>query len=198
MRSTIAEFAKIGLAAAIMPICFGTAQGQSGNPYATSMDNPFLKKKSPTPAPSASAAAKSAAKVLGAKDQRFLADAGSSFGWEMKTGAAAEKKAQNPKTKEIAARLAGGYSKLAKDLTALGSKKGLALNLESVKAQQISGSNFDQSYLNLVQQDHQQTISVFRNEAQSGEDADIKAWAKRTLPTLEQNLAAAKQASGKS
>lgn len=192
MKTTSAIFSKRMVGAIAAFVSIGVIYGQSGNPYDTGMDNPHLNKKTPTPAPSASAAAKQTAKAASGKDQRFLADAGSSFGWEMKTGAVAENKAQNPKTKEIARRMVSSYSSLSKELTALGSKKGVSLAIESAKAQQINGSNYDQSYLSLAKQDHEQTISAFRKASQSADDPDIRSWAKKTLPTLQSNAAALK------
>ncbi len=190
MKSISAVFSKVGFAAFVFTVCLGTAHGQSGNPYDTGMDNPRLSRKSPTPGPSAAAAPKQAAKGASSKDQKFFADAGSSFGWEMKTGAVAEKKAQDAKTKEVAGRLVSSYSKLAKELTDLGAKKGVSLSVEGAKAQQLS--DYDKSYLRLSQQDQQQLVSVFRKASQSAEDPDVRAWAKRTLPTLQQNAASAK------
>jgi putative membrane protein len=36
--------------------------------------------------------------------------------------------------------------------------------------------------------DHQKDVSEFRKQSQSGKDAEIKAWAAKTLPTLETHL----------
>src|SRR5207237_8653563 len=68
-------------------------------------------------------------------------------------------------------------------------KKGLEISTENIKAQQLSaGPKFDKQYLTLMEQDHQQTIKAFEKEAASGNDAEIKAWAAKTLPTLKQHL----------
>ena len=37
-------------------------------------------------------------------------------------------------------------------------------------------------------QDHQKAIDLFQQEAKSGKDADLKGFAKATLPTLQQHL----------
>jgi putative membrane protein len=163
------------------------------DPYES--DNPFFRKKSPSP--SARAAANAGAKPLSAKDKNFLSGAASSGGWEIATGRVAEQKAQNSATKEIAARMIADHSKTNKELVDLGNKKGLGISTEGVKAQQISGQDFDKRYLNLVVQDHQEESSVFEKEAKSGDDADIKKWAAKSLPTIKQHLALAKGALSK-
>jgi len=159
----------------------------------TQPDNPFFRKKTAA-SPSPTARAKAATKTLSAKDMNFLRGAASSGGWETATGRSAEQKAQNSATKEVAARMIADHSKTNKEMVDLGQKKGLGISTEGVKAQQITGSDFDKRYLNLVVQDHQEEINVFEKEAKSGDDADIRSWAAKTLPTIKQHLALAKGA----
>jgi putative membrane protein len=158
-------------------------------------DNPFFRKSSASP--SASAAANAGAKALTAKDKKFLGGAASSGSWEVATGKLAEQKAQNSATKELAARMIADHSKTNKELVDLGNKKGLGISTEGGKAQQIPGEGFDKRYLDLVVQDHQEESSVFEKEAKSGDDADIKKWAAKTLPTIKQHLALTKDALSK-
>jgi putative membrane protein len=178
----------VGALFAVPTLC---AQDVSGN----QPDNPFFRKSSPSP--SAGAAVNASAKALTAKDKNFLSAAASSGSWEMATGRSAEQKAQNGATKEIAARMIADHSKTNKELVDLGKKKGLGISTEGGKAQQISGQDFDRKYLDLVVQDHQEESSLFEKEAKSGDDADIKNWAAKTLPTIKQHLALAKNALSK-
>jgi putative membrane protein len=152
-------------------------------------DNPFFRKSSASP--TATAAAAKAAKSLSAKDKNFLIGAASSGGWEIATGRVAEQKAQSSATKEIAARMIADHSKTNKELVDLGNKKGLGISTD-VKAQHIAAEDFDKGYLNLLVQDHQEESSLFEKEAKSGDDADIKKWAAKTLPTIKQHLALVK------
>jgi putative membrane protein len=158
-------------------------------------DNPYFRKKtSPTPAPGAG---KTTAAKISEKDKSFLMKAASSAAWEVKTGASVESKLQNSSVKNVAARLISDHTRMNNELVQLGKKKGLAISVES-KGQQIPGPNYDKNYLTLLQQDHQETIALFQKEAQSGDDPEIKAWAKKMLPTLQQHAAAVKQAASKS
>jgi putative membrane protein len=155
-------------------------------------DNPFFRKNSPSPAASAAAA-----KPLTAKDKNFLSGAASSASWEIATGKLAQQKAQNSATKEVASRMIAGHSKTSQQLVDLGKKKGLSISTEGGKAQQISGQDFDKRYLNLVVQEHQEEASLFAKEAKSGDDADIRNWAAKTLPMIKEHLALAKDAMSK-
>lgn len=170
-----------------------TLCAQEGPADLTQPDNPFFRKKTAA-SPSPTASAKATTKTLSAKDMNFLRGAASSEGWEMATGRVAEQKAQSSATKEVAARMIADHSKTNKELVDLGNKKGLGISTEGVKAQPISGEGFDKRYLNLVVQDHQEESSLFEKEAKSGDDADVKSWAAKTLPTIKQHLALAKGA----
>jgi len=180
----------IGALFAIATLC--AQEGPQGD--LTQPDNPFLRKRTAaSPAPTAPAKA-TTKNTLSTKDMNFLRGAASSGGWETATGRSAEQKAQNSATKEVAARMIADHSKTNQEMVDLGKKKGLAISTEGVKAQQITGSDFDKRYLNLVIQDHQEEISVFEKEAKSGDDADFRSWAAKNLPSIKQHLALAKGA----
>ena len=179
----------IGALFAIATLC--AQEGPQGD--LTQPDNPFFRKRTAA-SPAPTALAKATTKTLSAKDMNFLRGAASSGGWETATGRSAEQKAQNSATKEVAARMIADHSKTNQEMVDLGKKKGLAISTEGVKAQQITESDFDKRYLNLVVQDHQEEISVFEKEAKSGDDADFRSWAAKSLPTIKQHLAMAKGA----
>jgi len=45
--------------------------------------------------------------------------------------------------------------------------------------------------------DHRMDVSEFRRESQRGSDSDVKAWAAKTLPTLEHHLQMAESTDAK-
>ena len=45
--------------------------------------------------------------------------------------------------------------------------------------------------------DHKKDIATFEKEAKDGEDADVKAWAEKTLPTLNEHLKMVQDAQSK-
>jgi len=158
-------------------------------------DNPFFRKSSPSPAASAAAAA--GAKPLTAKDKKFLSGAVSSASWEIATGKLAQQRAQSSAAKEVAARMVADHSKTSPELVDLGKKKGLGISTAGGKAQEITGGDYDKRYLDLVVQDCQEEASLFAKEAKSGDDADVRNWAAKTLPMIKEHLALAKDAMSK-
>src|SRR5262245_30588756 len=54
-----------------------------------------------------------------------------------------------------------------------------------------SGAAFDRAYADHLVTEHEKTISLFETEANSGQDAELKAFANKTLPTLRDHLKAA-------
>ena len=54
----------------------------------------------------------------------------------------------------------------------------------------LSGDTFDKSYIKSQVRAHRATIALFRKEIASGQDADAKAFATATLPTLRAHMKA--------
>ena len=54
-----------------------------------------------------------------------------------------------------------------------------------------SGADFDKDYMSMMIDDHKDDIDKFEKAADNCKDADIKAFAARTLPVLKKHLEAA-------
>jgi putative membrane protein len=65
--------------------------------------------------------------------------------------------------------------------------------LDELKAK--SGKDFDAAYDRLQLQAHEEAVALFEQYARSGDNADLKAWALKTLPHLKEHLAMAKRLS---
>ena len=55
------------------------------------------------------------------------------------------------------------------------------------------GAAFDAAFKTKMVADHEKVIKLFTTESTSGKDADLKAFATKTLPTLKHHLEMAKQ-----
>jgi putative membrane protein len=50
------------------------------------------------------------------------------------------------------------------------------------------GAEFDKAYIEMMLDDHKEDIEQFSDEASKGTDADVKAFATKTLPVLNKHL----------
>jgi putative membrane protein len=88
------------------------------------------------------------------------------------------------------------HSKANDELMQLATTKGMAVPKEMKKIHRdmidklskSSGAAFDKAYVDEMVKDHVKDVSAFRKEAKEGKDPEVKAWASKTLPTLEDHL----------
>jgi putative membrane protein len=57
----------------------------------------------------------------------------------------------------------------------------------------LSGEDFDKAYMSDMVKDHTQDVADFQRESNAGTDSDIKDFAAKTLPTLQDHLRQAKE-----
>jgi len=159
----------------------GTVRAQEDTGIGT---NPHLRAQSaPTP-PSGTVTVK-----LSQKDTSFIQKAAAGGQQEVENGKMAEKQGKSANVKRIGARMVVDHTKANKELTELANRKGVKFDTRGVRAQNIGAADFDRQYLKLLEMDHKNDIAEFQKEAKSGDDRDVKAWAAKTLPMLQQHLA---------
>lgn len=57
----------------------------------------------------------------------------------------------------------------------------------------LDGAQFDRRYMEVMVNDHRDSIELFERQAKNGEDAELKAFASQTLPKLKKHLAQAER-----
>jgi len=62
----------------------------------------------------------------------------------------------------------------------------------------LNGAEFDRACQQDAVAAHEKAVKLFQTEAQSGQDPELKAFAQKTLPTSQEHLRMARQASGSS
>jgi putative membrane protein len=128
-------------------------------------------------------------------DRRFIETAAMSGMTEVAMGKIAQQKAGNAQVKEFAQRMVADHGKANEELMSLASRKGVqapaALDRshrnEVEKLGKRSGADFDRDYVAHQVTDHRKAVSDFKKAADSVKDPDLKAWAAKTLPTLEEH-----------
>lgn len=149
-------------------------------------DNPHLRKKMEPP--------KAAKTKLSDKDRKFLQLAANAGVGEVADGKQAQELGQSAEVKKIGAHMAADHSQADNELQALAKKKGLSMDMSGGKPRAFPKASFDHQYLYNLEEDHKSDIKTFEQAAKSSDDADVKAWAAKTLPTLKAHLAMVKDA----
>ena len=144
-----------------------------------------------------------------AMDAMFVLKASESNMAEVALGNLALKNAENPKVREFAMHMIEDHTKSGEELTNIAKKNGLQvaseLNKEhkntTAKLSNIKGAEFDRQYMDGQVKSHQEAIKLFKSQAKGGQNADVRAFAEKSLPTIEKHLkmaqAVAAQVSGK-
>jgi putative membrane protein len=122
---------------------------------------------------------------------------------EVALSRAAASKAQDPAIRKFAEHMVQDHSQANDELMSVAKKKGLeipsALDSEHQailqKLSHESGRGFDSAYSNQMVTDHRKTVALFEQACQSS-DADVAAFAKKTLPTLKEHERMAEELPG--
>jgi putative membrane protein len=139
---------------------------------------------------------------VSAPDRKFVNEAATGGVLEIELGKLAVQKAASEAVRQFGQRMVDDHSQAAEQLKQITQAKGMTLpgsldakqRKEIERLQKLSGPQFDQAYMKLMLEDHQQDIRVFRKEAQQGSDSDIRSFASATLPKLHDHLALAQGA----
>jgi len=137
-------------------------------------------------------------------DHQFVMEAARGGMAEVDLGKLASEKAQSPQVKQFGERMAQDHGKANDELKSLAQQKNITLPTEldskhqstHDKLAKLSGAQFDRAYMQEMLQDHRKDVNEFRKESQSGKDPEVKAWAAKTLPTLEEHMRLAQSISG--
>ena len=106
---------------------------------------------------------------------------------------------------EFGARMVADHGRANSELKSIAGKKGIQLptelnseqKSEMDKLSKMSGAEFDKEYMSAMLKDHETDVKDFDTQAKEGNDPEIKAFAGKTLPTLQQHLQMAQQAAQK-
>jgi putative membrane protein len=129
-------------------------------------------------------------------DQDFIKEASAGGMAEVKLGQLAQEKAGNAEVRKLGEKLAEDHTIANKELASLLRKKGLAepsrdlprkMQATYDRLSQLKGAEFDRAYIKDMIEDHRQDIALFESMSKTGKDADLRAFAMKTLPTLREH-----------
>ena len=115
---------------------------------------------------------------------------------EVAVGNLALQRAQNESVKQFAQRMVTDHTAANTELTQLAASKSVTLptTIDAKhqamvdKLSKLSGSDFDRAYMKMMVNDHEKAVKMFQDQSEKGTDADAKAFAAKTLPTLQSHL----------
>lgn len=139
--------------------------------------------------------------TLSQQDKNFVHEAGAGNLAEAELGQLAEQKATTPAVKEFGRWMATDHGLANKWLAAImreeheGFQPSLTAEQRQLKQklEGLSGTEFDQQYVEHMVQDHEKTVPVFEKEGKEGHNPAIKSYAENLTPVLEQHLIEVKE-----
>src|SRR3954469_8337037 len=134
-------------------------------------------------------------KKLASKDSKFIMNAATGGEMEVALGKVAAAKGSSDDVKKFGQQMVEDHTKANDELKQLAQSKGLdlkkaedkAVKQESKEEGSLSkkdGADFDKAYMKMMVKDHEDDVKEFEKASKDAEDADVKAFAAKTLPTL--------------
>ncbi|QTD94515.1 DUF4142 domain-containing protein [Burkholderia anthina] len=132
-------------------------------------------------------------------DAEFVDKAALAGKTEVQASQLALKQAQSADVRAFAKRMVTDHGKANARLNEIAARKGMKPQVEQISDPDVealrgkSGHDFDTAYVAAVGPDaHKKAIALFEGEARDGKDAQLRAFAQSTLPTLKHHLSMAR------
>jgi len=143
--------------------------------------------------------------TLSEEDKKFVMKAAQGGMAEVSGGQTAATQGTNPDVKTFGSTMVTDHSKANDELKQLATTKGLALPADTddehkkklAEIAKKTGADFDKAYMKDMVEDHEKDVKEFQNASKNAKDPDLKAWAGKTLPTLQHHLQMAKATNAK-
>jgi putative membrane protein len=134
-------------------------------------------------------------------DREFMRQAAHNGLAEIEASTLAQQKARRGDVKAFAGKMVQDHTKTNEELKRLASAKNLALPVRPAMPQRSTlstlraseGEKFDHAYAeHFGVKAHEDNVDLFKDAAEKARDADVKAFAQKTLASLQEHLAMAK------
>ena len=134
-------------------------------------------------------------------DAKFATDAANGGMTEVELGKLALSKTHIASLKKFAQMMVDDHGKANDELKAIAQKKNITLpdapdndhKQKIADLEKKQGKDFDKAYVEAMIDGHKKTLDLMEKEAKDGKDADLKAFAEKTAPTVKMHLEAIKR-----
>jgi putative membrane protein len=146
----------------------------------------------------------SAGGSLSGGDREFVTMAGHANAAEIATGELAQKNGGTDAVRQYGRRMMQDHGMASKELEAIAGKLGMTPpkqpdakhQADSQMLAKLTGAEFDRQYAAHMLKDHEMTIALFEKESRGGESPELKQFATKTLPILQEHLKLARTLPG--
>ncbi len=130
----------------------------------------------------------------------FVSKAADGGMMEVELGKVAQANAGSAAVKEYGKMLETDHSKANAELKSIAASENISVpasmsEMHNMHVKDLSakkGADFDKAYITMMVEDHNKDIAEFKTAAKENSNSKVKAFATKTLPTLEAHLAKAK------
>ena len=134
-------------------------------------------------------------------DAEFAVEAADAGLLEVQLGTMALTKASSPEVKQFAQKMVDDHTNANNELKALAQQKNITLPTTMGNEHQRkydnfndkTGEDFDKEYIDQMVKDHKEVIDEFEDQAEEGNDPELKSWASSKLTALRHHLTEAER-----
>ena len=134
--------------------------------------------------------------AMSSQDQKFVSEAAMGSMMEVEMGRWAAQIGTSDAVKQFGRRMVEDHSKANDELKQVAASKGITLptaldqkhQTEVSKLARLKGADFDKAYSKKMLSDHQKDVAAFQRASEKATDREVKAFATKTLPTLQEHL----------
>jgi putative membrane protein len=149
--------------------------------------------KTPPPATTMPSDVTAAVSKLPEPDRSFVKGVGSANMAAIRFGQLAQQRGSTDKVRDLASKLVDSNTELADKLRETAREQGVVLPVPPMSTEQqqtymklstLTGPEFDRAYMDSIVGLQDQTLQMFQNEAMNGQTPDLREFANRALPDL--------------
>jgi putative membrane protein len=128
--------------------------------------------------------------------EEFVQRAAASDSFEIQTGNLALQKSTMTEVREFAQEIINDHTASSQELMSLAQQKNIQMPTTLPEDKQnkvnrlsgLSGTEFDKAFSDEQEEAHEEAVELYEQAAEDLEDADLRAFAQRTLPVLRMHL----------
>jgi putative membrane protein len=190
------------IAALALVAALGCKKTETNNTTSSTTDTTYTDTSATT---TTTGTTSTAATTLSDDDKEFATKAAQGNMSEVSLGSMAAQKGTSPDVKTFGNRMVNDHGKALDELKQLAQNKGMTLPTDvsaeqkatADKLSKYSGKQYDKAYADTMADDHEKDAKEFEKASKDAKDPDLKAWAAKVLPVIQDHLKMAKEMKGK-